>query len=128
MKIRRSGVEIRLRLEPALAGRPDIGAVLLARVARLFLNTQRWRRKNRCTVEGAKRRPCSRSRRTAISASVMSGVSSSMAKIAPPSSSIRHDRLSPPCSLGATDPVSRQSRCHFTAADSATPNRAAADR
>ena len=49
-------------------------------------------------------------------------------KIAGPSASIRSDRLSPPCARGATEPVSRHRRCHFTAIEGAMPNRAAAAR
>jgi hypothetical protein len=121
-------VQVRLRVEPGVARRGDVRAILLAGVGGLFLNDQPWRRKKRCTVDGAKRAPRSRASRSAISTSVMSAVSSTMARIAGPTASIRPDRLSPPCARGATEPVSSQSRRHFTAADGAIPNRAAAAR
>jgi hypothetical protein len=44
----------------------------------------------------------------------MSGVSATNARIAGPATSIRPDRVSPPCARGATEPVSSQSRRHFT--------------
>jgi hypothetical protein len=121
-------VQIRLRLEPGVARRGDVRAVLLAGVGGLFWNDQPWRRKKRCTVEGAKRSPCSRSSRSVISTSVMSGASATIARIAPPTASIRPERVSPPCARGSTEPVSSQSRRHLTAAEGAIPNRAAAPR
>jgi hypothetical protein len=42
--------------------------------------------------------------------------------------SMRPERLSPPCGRGAGEPVSRNRRIHFTAADGAIPNRSAAAR
>ena len=59
------------------------------RCARFFLKLIPRRARNRWTTEGAKRSPWSRSRRSAISASVMSGVSATSARMACACASIR---------------------------------------
>ena len=44
------GVEVNLAVEPGPSALQDVGAVLLCRVAGLFLRVIPWRRKNRCSV------------------------------------------------------------------------------
>lgn len=51
------GVEIELAVEPCLALAQDVGAVLLDRVAGLFLRVIPWRAKKRCSVEIATATP-----------------------------------------------------------------------
>ena len=75
-----------------------------------------------CDMFGPEKR-CS-----AISASVMSGVASTRARISAAWRSIRAERWSPPCTRASQAPVLRQSFTSSIAVDGATPNRAAAPR
>jgi hypothetical protein len=106
----------------------DVGGILLGGMPGLRLNDQPRRWRNRCTVDGAKRSPCSRSSRSAISTSVRPGASATIPRIAGPTASILPDRLSPPWTRGAIEPVSNQSCRHFNTADRAIPKRFAAAR
>jgi hypothetical protein len=51
-------VEVELTLEPLLATRQHVGAVLLGRVRSLFLRVTAWRAKKRWIVPKPKMRPC----------------------------------------------------------------------
>jgi hypothetical protein len=87
------GIEIELILEPLFATRQDIGAILLEGVRGLFLRVILWRLRKRRIVPSPKTRPCAASWRR-NSSSVMSVVSSSIARIVAPWASIRPERLS----------------------------------
>ena len=82
-------VEIGLGVEPGPPARQHIRPLLLAGVSGFFLNVMPRRSKNRHTVLSETRSPCARSRCDAISARVISGLSSTSAKIASPCASIR---------------------------------------
>ena len=75
------------------------------------------RSSSRQTVLWATVKPCPASRCAAISPKVMSGVSSTSARISSAWASIRCERWSPPCGLGPTSPVRRHRFTHLIAVD-----------
>ena len=89
-------IEVELAVEPSLTLVENIWPVLLGRMRGLFLYVIRRRSKKRQSVAMPKRRPCSLSF-ACSSASVMSEVLSTKARINVACASIRPERRSPPC-------------------------------
>jgi hypothetical protein len=97
------GVEIKLALEPFLTLLQDVGAILLGRMAGLFLRVIPWRAKKRHKVAMLTLTP--RSANIVLnSASVGSGCCSIAARMKAAWSSILDVRRSPPCGLAAGVP------------------------
>lgn len=96
-------------------------------VGHTFFRVIAWRTKKRCSVEFATDRPTPASS-TRSSSSVISLRASHSARMSARRSSMRCERMSPPCGLGAKLPVARRCACHRIAGEGATPNRAAAAR
>ena len=84
------------------------------------------RAKKRCSSAIETCKPISISARRS-SSSEMSFRASQIA-ISAPRSSIRRERISPPCGLGEKSPVSRRCACQRIAVDGATPKRVAVAR
>ena len=118
-------IEIELSLEPRLAPAQDVGTILLGRMPGLFLSVIRRRLKKRHKPAMLTPIPCpaSSARR---SANVMSGVLAQASRISAAYASIRPERRSPPCRLGAASPSLRKRACQRIALEALTPNRAAA--
>ena len=102
-------VEVGLGFDPGAPASQHVRALLLAGVRR-FLKVMPRRWKKRHTVLWDTRRPCSSSRWVAISASVMSGDSSTSVRTTSARASIRCERLSPPCALGLQLPCGARHR------------------
>ncbi len=127
-KIRRRGVEVGLAVEPASACGEDVRALLLGRVRRLFLNVMSRFLKKACTDAAQVRTPCSTSRRSAISASVMSRSSVSTKARMKASCGSSFETFGAPCRPGSRLPVARQLRYQEPAVEMPMAKRRAASR
>ncbi len=100
------GIEVGLLGEPGTAALQDIRAILLGRVAGLFLRVIRRLRKKRHSVATARLMPSSASV-ARNSASVPSGAASYAAMMRAACTSVVRLRMSPPWRAGATLPAAR---------------------
>src|SRR5665213_3155557 len=100
------GIEIELSVEPCATAALDVRALLLAGMRRLFLNVMPRLSRNIHTVEATARTLCLLATFSAISAKVMSGVSSISSTLkASCGSSFEPDGW--PCLRATVSPVSR---------------------
>jgi hypothetical protein len=119
------GIEIKLALEPRLAGGVYIAAALFGGVRCLFLRVIFRRLKKRQSEATLAETPCSINFPRS-STSVMSDFAVTASRINRACASMRRDLRSPPCCLGAKSPAFCRRARQRMALAALTPNRSAA--
>ena len=113
-------VDLRLRRLPRRAFGGHVRPILLAGVRCFFERVMLRRSKKRQTTLATNCSPCALKRWSAISASVISGVALTRARISAAWLSIRAERRSPPCARASQASVLRHSLTSSIAVDGAT--------